>query len=45
MAPRVLALTQDYVPVIDDRRMFVGIVTKQRIFECYNHTPGGRILQ
>lgn len=32
------ASTQNFVPVIDDRRMFVGIVTRKRIFDyCNDH--------
>lgn len=32
--PDVLGMTQNYLPVVDDRRSFVGIVTRRRVLEC-----------
>ncbi len=31
--PKLLAMTQKYMPVVDDRQSFVGIVTRRRILE------------
>ena len=32
------ASNQNFVPVIDDRNMFIGIVTRKKIFDyCYEH--------
>ncbi len=31
--PQVLTMTQKFVPVVDDRQSFVGIVTRRRVLE------------
>ena len=34
-----LALTQNFVPVVDDREAFIGIVTRQEIMRYYSRLP------
>lgn len=34
----VMAMTQNFVPLVDDRKAFIGIVTRKDILQyCYNH--------
>ncbi len=40
-----LAVTQNFVPVVDDRGMFIGIVTRQDIMRYFAREYGNRAKQ